>query len=584
MYNATKAPAIADNFVFLYDPGNQFTPDNPFPSICSITHLWYRLTAVENGWYYFDFHGLLCNEVSSSVVPLQIKLQYQGTYLLYTPPTPGSSALPSNQQFSPLPSGAAPSVPAVPAVTQGHSSGTTSGGASVWSAGASLISGYSFGIVPATQLPSLSSVALQVQAPTAAVAPQPAPVTVAVPAQGAGYDSDDSEARKMVRVNKLQYDGKEYQALGKESVVKLLRDTQSVRTLMEDGQLELLVRHDGNYVNNYTKDVFRAGILRQHSLATAHTGMSLLVSENHDLLRFKSLVCFDVPELQQSLYTLKHDFPYLQTSTSLHPVHYLTKADASSCNYDIRNYDMWVKTWEGYRLALKLILGATYGLAVASIITDIQQHNVGQLFDVEYLLALQAQAFALFFYYSSTSDEFVIGTGTQRFQPKAMSSADWQTVLSLLWTAFKTQLTYGLQQEVNMTRARYGQTKCKPIQFKNVKPAGGIEDPPKGKVVGAGVPPKKVKTPPAKAGVRKVEFAAADVNICISDISRHYKVTTALEKCAADCKYVHYNKLPSTMTKAILTAKVEKLAAKCNLDESQVKFFVSRIANDKNLQ
>ena len=135
-----------------------------------------------------------------------------------------------------------------------------------------------------------------------------------------------------------------------------------------------------------------------------------------------------------------------------------------------------------------------------------------------------------------------------------------------------------------MTRARYNQPKCKPIHFKSVKPAGVLDVPPKGKVAGAGVQPKKVKTPPAKAGVKKVEFAAADINICISDISRYYKVTTTLEKCAADCKYVHYDQLPSTMTKAILAAKVQKLAEKCNLTDSQVKFFISRVNADKKLK
>ena len=108
----------------------------------------------------------------------------------------------------------------------------------------------------------------------------------------------------MVKVVKLRYEGEDFEVLGKESVIKILRETQSVRTLMEDGQLELLMRHDGNFVNNYTKEVFRAGILRQHSLATVHTGMTLLVSENHDLLRFKSLVCFDVPELQHTHSTI----------------------------------------------------------------------------------------------------------------------------------------------------------------------------------------------------------------------------------------------------------------------------------------
>ena len=88
-------------------------------------------------------------------------------------------------------------------------------------------------------------------------------------------------------------------------------------------------------------------------------------------------ISYDEPELQNALYTLRHDFPYLQTPTSLHPVHYLTKVDAVACNYDTRTYETWSKTWEGYRLAMKLILGSSYGLAIASITNDIQKNNVG---------------------------------------------------------------------------------------------------------------------------------------------------------------------------------------------------------------
>ena len=61
-------------------------PQDPFPSICDITHLWYRMVATNNGWHYFDFVEVLCKMVSSTVVPLKIKLQYSGTYLLYSPP------------------------------------------------------------------------------------------------------------------------------------------------------------------------------------------------------------------------------------------------------------------------------------------------------------------------------------------------------------------------------------------------------------------------------------------------------------------------------------------------------------------
>ena len=64
--------------------------------------------------------------------------------------------------------------------------------------------------------------------------------------------------------------------------------------------------------------------------------------------------------------------------------------------------------------------------------------------------------------------------------------------------------------------------------------------------------PKRARSPPAEnAAAKKVDFAAADINICISDIARNYKVKTELELCTADCKYVHYSKLPKTMTAAL---------------------------------
>jgi hypothetical protein len=54
---------------------------------------------------------------------------------------------------------------------------------------------------------------------------------------------------------------------------------------MEDGQLQLLVQHVGDYVNNYTADVFKMGIVRRHSKSALLAGMNLTVSANHDLDR-----------------------------------------------------------------------------------------------------------------------------------------------------------------------------------------------------------------------------------------------------------------------------------------------------------
>jgi hypothetical protein len=79
------------------------------------------------------------------------------------------------------------------------------------------------------------------------------------------YDSDDPQVKKKTKVAALEWQGKTFYVTGKESALHILRETYSVRSLMEDGQLQLLVHHVGDFVNNYTADVFKMGIIRRHS-------------------------------------------------------------------------------------------------------------------------------------------------------------------------------------------------------------------------------------------------------------------------------------------------------------------------------
>ena len=559
---------LNDNVVFLYDLSAQFTPSNPFPSIFAVTHVWYKLVKSAGTIHYFDKVGILYRTMDMALLPVNIKCDtYVGTYLLFTPPS--SSPPPAH-----------PTRVSAPAEHPSRSTVMDSARSALLSVSAAVshqqTSASTSGSSTVRPSQVVSSVAVLSTAPpsssTASTSSQPA----------VDYDSDDSEQRKLVKMAKVTYLNKVYPVLGKESVIKILRDTHSVRTLMEDNQLERLVQHEGNFVNNYTPAVFRAGILRQLSLTAVQTGMSLIVNENHDLMRFKLLACFDMTELQTSLYYLKHEFYYLQTSLSLHSVHYLTKLDAIACNFEIKTYDLWVKTWEGYRLVMKLILGPSYGLAIAKIQTDIQQNNIGQLFNVDYLVALSDNLKALIHQYSSSTEEFIVTDSTQIFQPTTMTSVDWQSVISLLWTSFKSRLTYTQQQEVTMFQNKYNQIRCKPMHLKVAKSEAPYQVPEKKKVT----PPAQKKrkgSPPPAPGVKKVAFAA-DVNICISDIAKHYGIRTTLEECSSDCKYVHYNQLPSGMTKAVITTKVKKLAEKCGMSAGQQKYFLQKIENDKKFK
>ena len=99
------------------------------------------------------------------------------------------------------------------------------------------------------------------------------------------YDSDDSQVKKKIKVASMDWQGQTYYVTGKESVIAILRDTSSVRTLMEDGQLQLLVNHVGDFANNYTADNFKTGIIKRHSKSALLAGMTLTLNTDHDLDR-----------------------------------------------------------------------------------------------------------------------------------------------------------------------------------------------------------------------------------------------------------------------------------------------------------
>jgi len=164
------------------------------------------------------------------------------------------------------------------------------------------------------------------------------------------YDSDNSQVKKKTKVSALEWQGQTFYITGKESALHILRDTFSVRSLMEDGQLQLLVHHVGDFVNNYTADVFKAGILRRNAKSAVLAGMTLTMNANHDLDRFQSLACFDIKEMQDNVYFQKYSFPDAQTTFSLCAEHYLTKSDAIACGFQIVSHDFWIRSWKGYRL------------------------------------------------------------------------------------------------------------------------------------------------------------------------------------------------------------------------------------------
>jgi hypothetical protein len=66
-----------------------------------------------------------------------------------------------------------------------------------------------------------------------------------------------------------------------------------------------------------------------------------------------------------------------------------------------QNFDLWVLSWIGLRITSEQILDLSYGPVYQNIINDIQQNNIGNLFDIDYLVSFTMQMQALLYQYSS---------------------------------------------------------------------------------------------------------------------------------------------------------------------------------------
>ena len=231
---------------------------------------------------------------------------------------------------------------------------------------------------------------------------------------------------------------------------------------MEDGQLDRLTAYHGNYVHNYTADILLKGILRQTTLQSTLSGMHIHAPQNHALARFKQLLWYDLDELHDRVFHVQWEFATASEALSQHPIHYLTADEAARRSYKL-DHDSWPLTWIGLRITFEQILGISYGEVIQSIISDIQQNNVGQLFDIDYLVVLTIQWNALLHQYSSHRTVFRVWGSTTDYDPSTMIVTDWHDVMRQLWLALKSFLTFAQQQEHNLINEKFKIPRLKPL-------------------------------------------------------------------------------------------------------------------------
>lgn len=113
---------------------------------------------------------------------------------------------------------------------------------------------------------------------------------------------------------------------------------------------------------------------------------------------------------------------------------------------------------------------------VQEIINDIQQNNIGQLFDFDYLVSLTVQMNALLNQYSSQKTVFHVVGSNDDHNPTTMTIRDWHNVISLLWIALKSFITFSQQQEFNLVNDKFKVPKMKPLVSKDKKPVAAAKE------------------------------------------------------------------------------------------------------------
>lgn len=75
----------------------------------------------------------------------------------------------------------------------------------------------------------------------------------------------------------------------------------------------------------------------------------------------------------------------------------------------------------------------------------------------------------------------------------------------------------------------------------------------------------KVTPPHREKKGKVVAFDSDKQSYCISDLAKHYGITTSLRPCTTKCRYTHYDQLPKTLTKAEILPAVQELTTKLGL-------------------
>ena len=405
--------------------------------------------------------------------------------------------------------------------------------------------------------------------------------------------SEDSDARKITKVTMMKYGSSEpIPVIGKTKEFERVQKTVVLRKMSVKGHLARILRAVGVYTHTLETKAIMEGLINNPPTDADFNMSNLGVTMDHNKHKLMNLAWYHHPELHDNVVHLRSNLTHTMGVNSVHSCHFMTLADAIRTNYKIVTYTDFVNHLIGWRITWQELLGQPYGTLLQTIITEVQNAQIGEHCNVAYLVALADRWRAQLHHYACSDAAFYIDGHTEPHYPDTMDAADWISLMEKQWDEFKRNISVAKQLEYLHMQSAY-QLKP-PVPF--------------GQKVKAVVPPlikagqaAKPITPVAAA--KKVAAQAgrkervkkdikvkrpqspedADYNVCIADLLQHYGANQQAV-CQSPCPYLHYKDIPQGTAKDAVVRKLEFLRKKFSLSDETVQFIAKKVASDKKFK
>ena len=243
--------------------------------------------------------------------------------------------------------------------------------------------------------------------------------------------------------------------IGKTKDFERVQKTVVLRRMSVKGHLARILRAVGVYTHTLETKAIMDGLIHNPPTDADFNMSNLGVTMDHNKHKLMNLAWYHHPELHDNVVHLKSSLTHTMGVNSIHSCHFMTLADAIRTNYKIVTYNDFVNHLIGWKVTWQELLGQPYGTLLQTIITEVQNAQIGEHCNIAYLVALANRWRAQLHHYASSDAIFYIEGHSEPHNPETMDAADWISLMGKQWDEFKRNISVAKQLEYLHMQSAY---------------------------------------------------------------------------------------------------------------------------------